>query len=89
MGSNFFSIKQLQPLLRNLGYIGLLLSVAYTITGKNYDWLVYTGLPLMVIGISYNIITDWKSGKKNLVVGQLVGLMIIFLLLWIIFQLGK
>jgi hypothetical protein len=46
--------------------------VAYSITQKQFDWLFYTGFALLLFGVIYNSITDWKAGEKKFVKIQLI-----------------
>jgi hypothetical protein len=55
----------LSSLLRFLGHIGLFMTAAWSITQKQFGWLLYVGFPLLLIGVSYILIDDWRSGRKK------------------------
>ena len=39
----------------------------YIFAQKQPDWLYYTSLSMVFIGLIYNLISDWRKGKKDLV----------------------
>jgi hypothetical protein len=36
----------------------------YIFTQKQPDWLYFTSLSMIVLGLIYNLISDWRKGKK-------------------------
>jgi lipoprotein signal peptidase len=52
--------------------VGLVLGIIWRVTNKNSVWLMYTSLGLLLFGVVYNMVDDWKQGKKKLVKIQLL-----------------
>lgn len=66
----------LHSVLRSIGFIGLFSVVTWSITHKQFDWLVYIGFPLLIVGTIYNMIDNWRNGRKTSVKIQLIILFI-------------
>jgi uncharacterized membrane protein YesL len=62
----------LHSVIRSLAHVGLVLGIIWRVTNKNSVWLMYTSLGLLLFGVVYNMVDDWKQGKKKLVKIQLL-----------------
>lgn len=58
--------------LRQTPFIGMILCFAWSVTHKQFDTLIYLGFPLLVTGIIYNMVDNWKKGNRKLVKVQLI-----------------
>jgi|GEM_PF-5192338 len=59
----------------------------YIFTQKQPDWLYFTSLAMIVMGLIYNLISDWRKGKKQqvkkrlMIYGIIVAIVLILSLL--------
>jgi hypothetical protein len=69
---------------QGLGFIGLVLSFFHIVTHKQYGWLAYSSLSLMLVSLGYIMFDDWKKGKRKTV--MVLGFLLLVAAIWIYFQ---
>jgi hypothetical protein len=69
--NNPMLLHKLHPVLRSLGSIGMLILFTWRITQKQFEPLFYLGAALLIFGVFYNPLSDWRAGKKKEVITNL------------------
>ncbi len=52
----------------------------YVFTGQRPDWLYFTSLSMIFLGLLYNLFSDWRKGKQEQVKKRLKIYGIVFLI---------
>jgi hypothetical protein len=55
----------------------------FVLTGREPNWLYHTSLAIVLAGIVFNMIVDWKAGKKKNVYQRLGVYALIFLVFFL------
>jgi membrane protein insertase Oxa1/YidC/SpoIIIJ len=73
--------------LRVLFFLAGIPFLYFVFTQRDPNWIYYTSLALIFIGLIYNLLSDWNKGKKAQVKKRLImyavfiGIMLLFVAL--------